>query len=61
MFGSSKNIWSFFREPHQFIEILFINVDENATAIHGIKDILLVNATAVSDFKKALRKKQTML
>jgi hypothetical protein len=28
--------------------------------MHGIKDILLLNATTVSDFKKALRKKHTM-
>ena len=46
---------------HQFTEILIINVDENTSVIHGIKDILLLNASAVSDFKKALWKKQTML
>ena len=54
MFSSSKNIRSFCREPHQFTEILIINVDENTSVIHGIKNILLLNATAVSDFKKAL-------
>ena len=39
-------------DPRQFTEILIINVDENTTVMHGIKDILLLNATAVSDFKK---------
>ena len=58
MFNSSKNIWCFCREPHEFTEILIINVDENTSVMHGLT--LLLNATAVSDFKKALRKKQTM-
>jgi hypothetical protein len=44
-----QNIQSFCREPHQITEILIINVDENISVIHGIKDILLLNATAVSD------------
>ena len=38
-------------------EILIINVDENTTIIHETLDTLLLNATAVSDFKKTLRKK----
>jgi hypothetical protein len=29
-----------------------INVDENISVIHGIRDILHLNATAVSDFNK---------
>ena len=41
-------------------EILIINVDDYASYTHGIIDIHLLNATAVSDFKKPLRKKQTM-
>ena len=53
MFSSSKNIRRFSREPHQFTEILIINVDENTSVMHGIKDILLLNATAVSDLKKS--------
>jgi hypothetical protein len=38
-------------------EILIINVDDNASYTHGIIDIPVLNATAVSDFKKTLRKK----
>ena len=41
-------------------EILIINVDDNASYTHGIIDLPLLNATAVSDFKKTLRKKHTM-
>ena len=48
------------REPHQFTEILIINVDENTSVIHGSLDKLLLNATTVSDFKKALPKKHTI-
>ena len=33
---------------------------KDTSVIHRIKYILLLNATAVSDFKKTLRKKQTM-
>ena len=43
------------REPHEFTEILIINVDENVSVMHGTLDTLLLNATAVSDFKKALQ------
>jgi hypothetical protein len=50
-------IFFFCREPRQFTEILNIYVDENTSVMHGIKDILLLNAT---DFIKALRKKHTM-
>ena len=51
----------FCREPHQFTEILIINVDENTCVIHGnIDKLLLLNATAVSDFKKTLRKMQNL-
>ena len=38
----------------------FINVYENTIVMHGTLDKLLLNATAVSDFKKALPKKHTM-
>ena len=47
-------------QGHIKLEILIIHVDENTSVIHGIQDILLLNATALSDFKKALRKKHTM-
>ena len=40
------------REPHEFTEILIINVDENTCVIHGNIETLLLNATAVSDLKK---------
>ena len=40
--------------PHQFTEILVINVDENTSVMHGTLDKLLLNATALSDKKKAL-------
>ena len=33
---------------------------KDTSIMHRIIDILLLNATAVSDFNKALRKKQTM-
>ena len=46
----------FCREPHQFTEILIINVNENTSVMHGNIDKLLLNATAVSDFKKLYRK-----
>ena len=39
---------------------IIINVDDNTSYTHGIIDIPVLNATAVSDFKKTLRKKQTM-
>ena len=38
-------------------EILIINVDDNTSYIHGIMDIPLLNATAVSDFKKVYGKR----
>ena len=59
-FTSSKNIRCYCREPHHFAEILIINVDENSSFRHGNIDIPLLNATAVSDLKKTLPKKQTM-
>ena len=48
------------REPHQFTEILIINVDENTSVMHGTLDKLLLNATSVSDFKNTLRKKHNL-
>ena len=45
---------------HQFTEILVINVDENTSVTHEIIHIPLLNATAVSDLKKTLRKNLTM-
>ena len=55
MFSSSKTSGDF-AEPHQFTEILIINT----SFIHGTLDKLLLNATAVSDLKKALPKMHTM-
>ena len=49
-----QNIRGFCRDPHQFTEILIINVDENTSVMRGTLDKLLLNATAVSDIKKAL-------
>ena len=53
-------MFRFCRDPHQFTETFIINVDENTSVIHVTSDRRLLNTTAVSDFKKALRKKQTM-
>ena len=47
-----------FAQPHHSTEILIINVNDNTSYTHGIIDIPLLNATAVSDFKKTLRKKK---
>ena len=55
-----KHAVIFCGEPHQFTEILIINIDKDTTIIHGTLDKLLLNVTAVSDFKKTLRRKQTM-
>ena len=44
-------------KPREFTEILIINVNENTIVRHGNIDTLLLNATAVSDLKKTLRKK----
>ena len=41
-------------------EIVIINVHEDTSVIHQNKAYLLVNPAAVSDFKKALRRKHTM-
>ena len=38
-------------------EILIINVDDNTSYTHGIIDIPLLNATAVSDLKKNFTEK----
>jgi hypothetical protein len=40
--------------------MLIINVDENTIIMHGIIDTLLLNATAVSNFKNTLPKKHNM-
>ena len=47
-------------EPHQITEILIINFDERYMFLHRIKDKLVLNATAVSDFKKALWQKHNI-
>ena len=60
MFSSSKTCGDFCREPHQITEILIINIDKDTTIIHGTLDKLILNATAVSDLKKTLWKKQTL-
>jgi hypothetical protein len=44
------NIWGNCKEPHQITEILIINFDERYMFLHRIKDKLVLNATAVSDF-----------
>jgi hypothetical protein len=56
-FSSSKTSGNF-AEPHQFTEIFIINIDTGV--MRGTLDKLLLNATTVSDFKKALPKKHTM-
>ena len=52
-----QNMQWYYREPHEFTEILIINVDENSSVMHGNLDKLLLNATAVSDFKKKINGK----
>ena len=44
----------------QTTEISIFNIHEHIYVIHQNKALLLVNPAAVSDFKKALRRKQTM-
>ena len=58
-FGFASKTSREFAQRHQFTEILIINIDKTSV-IHRFKDELLLNATAVSDFKNNLRKKQTM-
>ena len=60
----SKNVilhWcetcSDFVEAHRFTEKIIIIADENTSVMHGTLDTLLLNATAVSDFKKSFTEK----
>ena len=47
-------------ESHIILQKNSLYMSINTIVRHGNIDIPLLNATAVSDFKKTLRKKQTM-